>query len=52
MKNKIQNFYELDAWKKGHELGLEVYKILSNYPDSNLYIVNILNVNDIVNNIC
>jgi len=28
----IKEFYELDAWKKGHELVLEIYKITNNFP--------------------
>jgi four helix bundle protein len=37
MDNKIQNFYELDAWKKGHELVLETYKITKDFPKEELY---------------
>lgn len=28
----IKEFYELDAWKKGHELVLEIYKITKDFP--------------------
>lgn len=37
MENKIKNFHELDAWKKGHELALEIYKITKNFPKEELY---------------
>lgn len=32
MENKVQNFYELEAWKTGHDLVLEVYKVTGNFP--------------------
>ena len=32
MENKIKNFYELDAWKRGHELVLEIYKLTEKFP--------------------
>ncbi len=32
MGNKIQNFYELDAWQQGHKLVLDVYKITAAFP--------------------
>lgn len=28
---KIKNFYDLDAWKKGHELVLEIYKVTKDF---------------------
>lgn len=37
MNKKIQNFYELDAWKKGHELVLGIYKITKNFPKDEQY---------------
>lgn len=37
MENKIRNFYELDAWKKGHILVLEIYKITKAFPKEELY---------------
>lgn len=37
MKDKIQNFYELNAWKKAHELVLEIYKITKNFPKDELF---------------
>jgi len=37
MNNKIQKFYDLEAWKKGHELTLEIYKITKDFPKEELY---------------
>lgn len=37
MKNSINNFYDLDAWKKGHSLALEIYKITKVFPREELY---------------
>jgi len=37
MNNKINNFYELDAWKKGYILVLEIYKITKEFPKEELY---------------
>ena len=34
---KINNFYELDAWKKGHELLLVIYKITKSFPKEEVY---------------
>ncbi|MFA6427379.1 MAG: four helix bundle protein [Candidatus Magasanikbacteria bacterium] len=34
---KIHNFYELDAWKKGHDLVLEIYLITKDFPKDELY---------------
>ncbi len=28
----IKDFYDLDVWKKGHELVLEIYKITKDFP--------------------
>ncbi|OGH89287.1 MAG: hypothetical protein A2469_01680 [Candidatus Magasanikbacteria bacterium RIFOXYC2_FULL_40_16] len=33
----INNFYDLDAWKKGHTLVIEIYKITKNFPKDELY---------------
>jgi four helix bundle protein len=33
MESKIQNFYDLEAWKEGHKLVLDVYKITSDFPN-------------------
>lgn len=35
--DKINNFYELDAWKKGHLLVLEIYQITDNFPKNEMY---------------
>jgi len=35
--NKIKNFYDLKAWKKGHELVLEIYKITKEFPKEEVY---------------
>ncbi|MFA6184426.1 MAG: four helix bundle protein [Parcubacteria group bacterium] len=35
--NKINNFYDLDAWKKGHLLVLEIYQITDNFPRNEIY---------------
>ena len=32
MSNRIENFYDLDAWKKGHRLVLEIYNITKDFP--------------------
>lgn len=34
---KIKEFFELDAWQKGHVLVLEVYKITNDFPKEELY---------------
>lgn len=31
-KNKIKSFTDLDAWKEGHKLVLEIYKITREFP--------------------
>lgn len=37
MERKIRNFYDLDAWKKSHELVLGIYKITKEFPKDELY---------------
>lgn len=37
MNKEIKNFYNLDAWKKGHLLVLEIYKITNDFPKDELY---------------
>lgn len=32
MEGKIKDFDDLEAWKKGHELVLEIYKITKEFP--------------------
>jgi four helix bundle protein len=36
-KGKIISFTDLDAWKEGHKLVLEVYKITKMFPKSELF---------------
>ncbi|MBU1032159.1 four helix bundle protein [Patescibacteria group bacterium] len=33
----IQSFTDLTAWRRGHELVLEIYKITKNFPREELY---------------
>ena len=33
----IKNFYDLDAWKKGHKLAIDIYKITNNFPKEEKY---------------
>jgi len=35
--SSIKNFYDLDAWKEGHLLTLNIYKITKNFPADELY---------------
>jgi len=37
MVEKIKNFYELEAWKKGHNLAIDVYGISKNFPKEEIY---------------
>ena len=37
MYSKINNFYDLEAWKIAHELVLDIYKITKNFPKEELY---------------
>lgn len=34
---KILNFYDLDTWKKAHELVIEIYKVTKQFPRDELY---------------
>lgn len=36
MRN-IRNFYDLDTWKKGHELVLKIYKMTEGFPEKERY---------------
>lgn len=36
-KSTIKNFFDLDAWKKGHELVLDIYRITRNFPREEIY---------------
>ena len=33
----IKNFYDLEAWKNGHALTLEIYKITKDFPKEEIY---------------
>lgn len=35
--SKIKNFYQLDAWKKGHKLVKGIYKHTEKFPDNEKY---------------
>ncbi|MFA6534481.1 MAG: four helix bundle protein [Patescibacteria group bacterium] len=37
MVKVIKNFYDLDAWKMGHQLALGVYKTTKGFPKDELY---------------
>lgn len=37
MAKEIKIFYDLDAWKKGHQLALEIYKATKDFPKEELY---------------
>jgi four helix bundle protein len=34
---KIKSFTDLDAWKKGHELALTIYKITQQFPKEEMF---------------
>lgn len=33
MENNIQNFYDLEAWKEGHKLVIDIYKTTNSFPN-------------------
>jgi len=37
MNEIIRNFYDLEAWKKGHKLVLEIYKLTKGFPKEELF---------------
>ncbi|MEK7067831.1 MAG: four helix bundle protein [Patescibacteria group bacterium] len=37
MEERIKNFYDLEAWRKAHQLVLEIYKITKFFPKEELY---------------
>lgn len=37
MYNTIKDFTDLEVWKAGHELILDIYKITKNFPKSETY---------------
>ena len=36
-KHKIKNFTDLNAWKEGHKLVLEVYQVTRNFPREEIF---------------
>src|SRR3989339_2227236 len=36
-QEKIKSFTDLNAWKKGHKLVLEIYKITKSFPNEEIY---------------
>jgi len=37
MQNQIREFTDLLAWKEGHKIVLEVYRITQNFPNSEMF---------------
>ncbi|MEK7166858.1 MAG: four helix bundle protein [Patescibacteria group bacterium] len=37
MENTIKNFYNLNAWQKGHQLVLGIYKITKDFPKEEIF---------------
>ena len=37
MDRSSKSFFELDVWKKSHQLVLDLYSVTSNFPDSELF---------------
>lgn len=37
MKQKIESFRDLNAWREGHKLVLAIYKITKTFPKDELY---------------
>lgn len=37
MQKEINNFNDLEAWKKAHELALEIYKITKKFPREEMF---------------
>lgn len=37
MENKIKNFTDLNTWKEGHKLVLEIYKVTKSFPKTETY---------------
>lgn len=37
MNYEIKNFYDLDVWRKGHLMVLEIYKITKDFPRDEVY---------------
>jgi len=37
MPEEIKNFYDLNAWRKAHDIVLRIYKTTKNFPKEELY---------------
>lgn len=37
MKKEVKKFYDLEAWRKSHQLTLDIYKITEKFPKEELY---------------
>ncbi len=37
MDNGIKKFYDLNAWKSGHKLVLDIYNITEHFPSNEMY---------------
>src|SRR5687767_8823887 len=37
MPKKIERFYDLTAWQKGHQLALKIYALTSSFPKAELF---------------
>ena len=37
MDRSSKSFFELDVWKKSHQLVLDLYSVTSNFPDSEIF---------------
>lgn len=37
LENKINDFTDLEAWKRGHDLVLEIYKVTKDFPKEEKY---------------
>ncbi|OGF19544.1 hypothetical protein A3G56_01015 [Candidatus Falkowbacteria bacterium RIFCSPLOWO2_12_FULL_45_10] len=37
MEKEVKNFYDLEVWKKGHSLVLDIYKLTQRFPKEELY---------------
>lgn len=37
MNKSIRNFYDLEAWRKGHLLALDIYKTTKKFPREEIY---------------
>ena len=37
MGSSIKNFHDLEAWKTGHQLALDIYKITEEFPQNEIF---------------